>query len=406
MTPSYVGLYQSISASFDRFFSGFSHSIGARHVALAHDLAWGVLLSGSTLISEIARALSAEGGPDLMTAEKRFSRGLAGKAWRDDRLADALVRHNSQGMHDRDLVVVDLTDLAKPCARKMDDLCFVRDGSRHELSPGYWAVTVFREVQPHRLLPLALDPFSTRARGFVSQNEVIFSTLRRVRRGLPQGRIGVMLEDRGFDGDEFFRFAVREAWPFIVRLRGDRHVVGPWGRLSAERVAATYLDAAPRTGRERAAIVPVKLPDVPGWFHLVGHETLGHAEPLVLLVYELGARARAGALEYAHMYLRRWGGEDWIRLVKQGLGLEKFMARSAPARARLSLAVEMALTFAVEADASSEPRSGATCAPWVEEVKALAQSFDEEVKSEVSRLMRGIRALARATRGERERRAA
>jgi hypothetical protein len=58
--------------------------------------------------------------------------------------------------------------------------------------------------------------------------------------------------------------------------------------------------------------------------------------------------------------------------VKQGLGLEKSMAGSAPARARLSLAVEMALTFAVEADASGEPRSGATCAPWLEEVKALA----------------------------------
>lgn len=398
MSSSSVGIYDALSASFERFFRGFRFAVGGRYVDLAHDLTWGVLLSGSTVIAEIARAVRANPSRPLAYVEDRLSKGLASRGWDETTLADALTRRNARSMRERSLLVVDLTDLAKPYAKKMDDLCIVRDGSRHCKCPGFWAVVVFRERAPHDLVPLRVVPFSTEAKGFMSQNHVVFGVLRAVKKCLPVGRVGVTLEDRGFDGDKHFEFFVREQWPFIIRLRGDRHVVGLWGATRADRVAATYLEGAPWHREERACIVPVGLPDVAGRFFLVGYEHAGHAHPMFFLVHEVRGEPVEEPLRYAHLYLHRWGGEDWIRLMKQGLGLEKFLARSANARRRLALAVEAALTFATELNGLKEP--------WVEEIKDLAEDFGEEVKSEVSRLLRGIRELARRTRDARERRAA
>ena len=398
MSSSSVGIYDMLSASLERFFRGFRFAVGGRYVDLAHDLTWGVLLSGSTVIAEIARAVRTDPSRPLAYVEDRLSKGLASRGWDDSTLTDALTRHNARGMTERSLLVVDLTDLAKPYAKKMDDLCIVRDGSRHCKCPGYWAVVVFLERVPHDLLPLRVVPFSTEAKGFMSQNHVVFGVLRAVKKCLPAGRVGVTLEDRGFDGDKHFEFFVQEGWPFIIRLRGDRHVTGLWGAQRADRVAATYLGGASWRRGEKACIVPVGLPDVAGRFFLVGYEHQGHAHQMFLLVYEVGGEPVEEPLRYAHLYLHRWGGEDWIRLIKQRPGLEKFLARSANARSRLGLAAESALTFATELNGLNEA--------WVEEIKELAEDFGEEVKSEISRLLRGIRELARRPRDARERRAA
>jgi hypothetical protein len=49
MSVSVVGLYQRLSAAFERFFSGHRFAIGGRHVGLARDLVCGVPVSGTTV---------------------------------------------------------------------------------------------------------------------------------------------------------------------------------------------------------------------------------------------------------------------------------------------------------------------------------------------------------------------
>ena len=114
------------------------------------------------------------------------------------------------------LVVADLTDPAKSYASKTDDVCIVRDGSRHRLTAGYRAVVVFATVRPHDLRPLRVHPYSTTAAGFESEPRTICSVLRQVKARTPPGCTGVALGDRGFDGDGYFLFLVQEAWRGIV----------------------------------------------------------------------------------------------------------------------------------------------------------------------------------------------
>lgn len=396
---SLAGLYGRLSAAFERFFSGFRYAVGGRYVELAHDVTWGVLLSGSTILSEIARAIRpsrASGSNDrphqpLSSVEKRLSSGLKCNGWNDLALADALSRGNARCMDERSFLIVDLTDLAKPHAKAMEDLCVVRDGSTHRMVAGFPAVVVFLERAPHDLVPLRVVPFSYTAEGFLSENEAIFSVLRRLKPLFPAGRTGIALDDRGADGDHFFEFFVGEEWPFIIRLKGDRHLIGEWGAKRADQLAVENLrerpwEASPRGGRQRACILPVRLPDVEGQFHLVGYERFNHAHPLFLLVHERSPDLVERGSVYGRWYLRRWGGEDWIRLLKQSLGLEKFMARSSNARRRLCLAASLALTFAIELNDLDRK--------WVEELKCHAESFGEELKSELPRLLRGISNVA------------
>lgn len=398
MSVELVGLWEWLSAAFDRYFSGFRSATGGRHYDLAHDVSLGVLVSGSTVISEVARALRTDDSRPLIQEERRLSEGLSCRGWPDEALADALTRRNAAEMTSRSLLAVDLTDLAKPYGRAMSDIGTVHDGSRHCQCLGYWAVEVFLQAAPHDLVPLRLMPFSLQAQGVHSQTEVVCAVLRRVRNLLPAGRIGVTLEDRGFDGDRYFEFFAEQRWPFIIRLRGERHLTGPWGATRADRLAQEHLEKAPWQDLKRACLLPVGLPDVSGRFFLVGQQHRCYPEPWYFLVYEAGGEPKRSALEYARDYLCRWGGEDCNRLIKQGLGLERFMARSARARARLCLAVELAMSFAAEIN-----RRDTKHVAWI---KNLAESFGEEPKSEVSRLLSGIRELAKRTRDVRGRKSA
>jgi hypothetical protein len=111
--------------------------------------------------------------------------------------------------------------------------------------------------------------------------------------------------------------------------------------------------------------------------------------PLLLFVFEPGGKPVQSALEYAHEYRQRWGGEDWIRLLKQSLGLERFLVRNAPARQYLCLAAALALTLATGLNAE-----GGSLAAGL---KDAAESFGEPVESELARLLRGIVTSSTAT---------
>src|SRR5436190_2204789 len=58
-------------------------------------------------------------------------------------------------------LIVDLSDLAKPRARKLKYLSLVRDGSNDgKLVNGYWCLEVYAYLGKSRITPLLLHPYS------------------------------------------------------------------------------------------------------------------------------------------------------------------------------------------------------------------------------------------------------
>src|SRR5512137_1146711 len=148
----------------------------------------GVLVAGCLVLTAMARALRRVGSC-VEYVLKRFSRHLASKAWTPATLHDRLLTEQARWVREDTPVYIDLTDIAKPYARKMPHLCRVRDASSEEkrITAGYWLLEAYAEPSPGFVLPLLLAPFSTRQPRFLSQNHFVISCLERLHAAL-EGR--------------------------------------------------------------------------------------------------------------------------------------------------------------------------------------------------------------------------
>ncbi|MDX1967372.1 MAG: hypothetical protein SFV23_09390, partial [Planctomycetaceae bacterium] len=77
-------------------------------------------------------------------------------------------------------LVVDLSDLPRPRARKLKYLAQVRDGSEGELVSGYWCLEIYARFNKHCVTPLLLRPYSIEDPTVSSENAR--------RRAIPQER--------------------------------------------------------------------------------------------------------------------------------------------------------------------------------------------------------------------------
>jgi len=57
-------------------------------------------------------------------------------------------------------IILDLSDIAKPLARKMDYLATVRDGGTGQLVNGCWLVELYASVFHKNRVPILMEPFS------------------------------------------------------------------------------------------------------------------------------------------------------------------------------------------------------------------------------------------------------
>ena len=123
-----------------RQFSG-EVSVGLPKTAarLVREVIYGVQCRGSVRLSEIARAL--EEKIRLKKVMARLSRQLNRKGLRE-RVRKNLLTLAAPRVGKETLLVVDLTDISKRYARKMEYLARVRDGSRGKLRDGYWCCQV------------------------------------------------------------------------------------------------------------------------------------------------------------------------------------------------------------------------------------------------------------------------
>jgi len=58
------------------------------------------------------------------------------------------------------LFILDLSDLAKPYAKKMENLVFVRDGDKGCLIPGYWCMEIYCLDKDDIIWPVIIWPYS------------------------------------------------------------------------------------------------------------------------------------------------------------------------------------------------------------------------------------------------------
>lgn len=304
----------------------------SRRRGFIEDMVPGLLISGHVHLTKVARAISS-GDAEIHSVEKRLSLHLGSEHWDMSPIADELLRRSAKLVTDDTLIAADLTDLAKLYARKLEGLGRVHDGSDPDkrIVPGYMLFEAYVRVGKWQLFPLVVEPLKTYSGAPTSENAEISQHVLRIHQAA--GGKGTWLLDRGFDRDELMLPWLLNRLAFVIRQRGDRHVLLADGRKLAITAVASELQ--PRAWPKRwpkagyTTCQEVWLPEAPDQaLLLVVHWRRANAEPLLLLVSPMARRPGRRAEWFVKAYGKRWGVEDATWGIKQRLHLEDFLVRS------------------------------------------------------------------------------
>lgn len=293
------------------------------------EMLFGIQASQDVKLSNIARSLQEK--IPLLKTEDRLSRNLQAPEL-ETHLRARLLQLGSRRVETNTVLCLDLSDVRKEYAHKMEFLDRVWDGSAGEVHLGYWLCSVIgAEVQGSELTPLYQQLFSVRAQDFVSENDELLSAIDQLRTHT-NGR-GIWAMDRGGDRRKLLEPLLERRERFVIRSTGQRLVLD----RRRHRVTIHHLSARCRL-RYRARIIkiekgqekiyeprygaePFRLPGREEPLLLVVVAGFGQ-EPLLLLTNLSGVRDSQSLWWIVQIYLTRWKIEETFRFVKQSYQLE------------------------------------------------------------------------------------
>lgn len=313
-----------------RFSGELCTELGKVSSRFVEEMLYGISASGSVVVSKIARVLEEE--IRVHATHKRLIRNLGREALKGV-IEAKILEQGANRVKEDSLLVVDVSDVIKKYARRMEHLADVRDGSEKSIGRGYWLCEVVgAEVGSAQITPLAQRLWSQEAPDFVSENEQILELVDAVLRQTE--RRGILVLDRGADRRKLYqRWVPEDGIEFIIRQAGNRHLLYK-GRAQQTRqlaiscrtpYAATVIKE--KDGKESIyqiefGYIPVRLPEHPErQLSLVVIKGFGQ-EPLMLLTTRPMRKHRKVLWWVVEAYITRWRIEETIRFIKSCYDLE------------------------------------------------------------------------------------
>ena len=342
-----------LKAQLTKFTSELSDGLSKPLQKFVGEMLFGIQARQEVKLSEIARSLEEE--IPLIKTEDRLSRNLKAKAL-ESHLSERLVGLGSRRVEANTVLCLDLSDVRKEYAEKMEYLDQVGDGSEGEVPAGYWLLSVTAAaVEGSDITPVYQKLFSAQAEDFVSENAEILEGVDRIR-AHTRGR-GIWAMDRGGDRKKLLEPLLERGERFVIRSTGRRGVLDRRGR----KVAVHQLGARCRL-RYRARVIkiedgqekvlqlrygaePIGLPGREERLWLVVVAGFGQ-EPMLLLTPGGGARDSASLGWIVQIYLTRWKIEETFRFIKQSYHVEDIRVLRYQRLKNLVLLVTAAAYFA------------------------------------------------------------
>ena len=310
-------------------FSGkLSKSFCKTEKRFIHEMIYGIQARQSVRLSEVARSLNEN--IQLKKTIERLSNRLARKGMAEE-ITERVIRNGKSRIKENTLLILDPTDITKPYAEKMEYLAGVRDGSKNTIGKGYWMTEVIAADTGERdVVPMYQSLYSQKAPEFESENAEILNAINTVSRHT--GDAGIWVIDRGGDRRKILGPLLENGRKFIIRMRGDRHVMFRGKSRSMEEVALgcplSYSDRVVKEtkGKEKTYNLEygfrrIKLPEYEKPLYLLVIKGFG-SRPLMLLTTIELRKKRSLLWWVLESYLTRWRIEETIRFIKQSYNLE------------------------------------------------------------------------------------
>lgn len=312
------------------------------------DMVFGLIAAKSCYLTEIARELKEKIALDKTV--ERLSRNLMNFNGADE-LMEGYFADVNTSFDESTVLVVDDSDIAKPCSSKLEGLCKVKDGSTGEITDGYWYAGVSALTSKHKQpIPVYSRVYSTGETGYISNNAETIKSLEFLSKYFPATYIRAL--DRGYDAGYVFDYFMPRGENFIVRTVGNRNCIYKGNIVLISELAKQFKDKyslnfKAKGGKKvdcKISIVPVSLPKYPGK-HLNLVICKGLCKDPLMLLTNLDSNDNRLSVTITKVYLMRWRIEEYYKFKKQGFGFEKFLVRSLKSIRNLDLLLTVAIGY-------------------------------------------------------------
>lgn len=359
-------LMESVSSNLHGFLKQIGKNLSIPDKKFVRDAFIGLLRAGRPIVCQMARCLPNQ-RVKFVSRLDRLEQHLTKDSGFDQQVKQSMSDVWLPFMKDDTAIILDLSDLAKPYAKKMDYLATVRDGNTGELVNGYWLLELYASLSRKNPVPIMLEPFSHEEPHSPGQNPIVLKAVHRIFE-LTNKR-GVIVADRGFDAGVMFEDWLDNEYRFVTRLVGNRHLLrfsgdfesarrgieGQWVPINARELAEQtptphrFYKLIKRKGKPALRItqigwVKVRLPGREEHLSLVVSRLAGCDTPLMLLT-NLPVESAKDAERVLRHYIRRWECEEAIRFLKSQVNLEKIRTFSWWAIERLVLLAVLVMVY-------------------------------------------------------------
>jgi hypothetical protein len=209
-----------IKRQMQMFLNNVSKDLSKARRRFVSQMIFGIQASRDIKLSNISRSLNEE--IKLIKTENRLSRNMQTEDL-TEKLNKKLIQEAASKITKDTVLALDLSDINKPFAKKMDYLAQVWDGSEGKVDTGYWVCEV-TAAQVHRgeIIPLYSELYSQEEKSFESENEQILKAVNAVNE--KASGIGIWVLDRGGDRYILVEGLNKLHAKFIIRTSGKRNV--------------------------------------------------------------------------------------------------------------------------------------------------------------------------------------
>ena len=290
---------------------------------------FGIQASRDIKLSNISRSLNED--IKLLKTEQRLSRHMM-KEDLTKYINEELIKASKFRIKHDTVLALDLLDIYKQFAKKMEYLAKVYNGSEGSITDGYWLCGVIAaDVEDEHIIPLYSELSSQDAEGFISENEQILKAIRAVN-NYTQTK-GIWTIDRGGDRQVLIKELDTLKQRFLIRLNDTRHYLDAKGNkrtipqiLKGMRYKDKYTLTIDKEGYAETIEISLArrdnlyIDDV--GISIVAVKGFGK-EPMLLLT-NAGDKTPK---EIVEIYLTRWKCEESFRFLKQEYHLEDVQVR-------------------------------------------------------------------------------
>jgi len=344
----YTTLAHNLKRGILKFCEKVSKGLSRPDFKFASQMIYGMLSSQSCHLSKIARALDEK--ISLKKAIDRLSRNLSEFEESEMLFENYICKIKSQ-ISEKTILIVDGSDITKPCSSKMEDLCGVRDGSTGEFGIGYHTLGV-TALTPEKKMPIGVYTrvYSAAEKDFISEDDEILKALNFLSNHFQKSNIRAF--DRGYDTNIYYEYLIKNREKFIIRAKKNRDVIYNGEKINILTLANRFKGKYSLKFRKKNGIIAdCKISIIPIRLYCRPKDDLnlvvcyGFGKDPLLLITNLKSDDKRLCVTVTKAYLMRWRIEEFYRFKKQQFDFEGFRVRSLKSIRNLDLLLTIAIGY-------------------------------------------------------------